>query len=528
MAVDARLSEQLLTASSKGLVGLVPLLLQKGASVNWTRSDGWTPLMSACGGGHLAVAQLLLDAGASVDAAADDGFTALMEACTGGHVDLVALLLEHGASIAHATPSGRTAVIMASLYGHTEVVGQLLSKGADPKPNKFTALHAASGNGQAGVVELLLRGTELAESEETSEALISACANGHAGVAQLLLEFGVSPCVSASDGTTALMKACMGSHREVAAELILRGANVEEALNSARRRKMPGVTRVLQRAVEEAQAMRGPRPEQRDLEKLVRKIEGPPKALKRSRHLSTGTASTSTAVAEPSETQTTAAAEHLDSSPRRQPESPFGTLELGETRFSRAFAGDDHGDQAETSCSDREVALEDDVEEEGEHFGQLGASGGLSGKEQENRPTDRPFVLPWRAVLERTAAKFPEHTDSRLASEGQSVRHMLAYCRSAFYTIEVLGEVEPSSPVSWASGALSRFARWQANHVERKSCCWTPRCQVLELRASQLFLSLFCRYFPCAFTHGSAELLEALGVWLSPAEVPLCHNERTS
>ena len=51
---------------------------------------------------------------------------------------------------------------------------------------------------------------------------------------------------------------------------------------------------------------------------------------------------------------------------RRQPESPFGTLELGETRFSRAFAGhsrlplpfilhcfvsagDDHCDQAATS-----------------------------------------------------------------------------------------------------------------------------------------------------------------------------------
>ena len=32
------------------------------------------------------------------------------------------------------------------------------------------------------MVELLLRGTELlAESEETSEALISACANGHPG-----------------------------------------------------------------------------------------------------------------------------------------------------------------------------------------------------------------------------------------------------------------------------------------------------------------------------------------------------------
>ena len=114
---------------------------------------------------------------------------------------------------------------------------------------------------EAGVVQLLLSGTEFVESEETSEALISACANGcpgqeiprdakdehrsthghagayrsmvlelashvlgleetalspptqrnlhlrHVGVAQLLLEFGVSPCVSASDGTTALMKA---------------------------------------------------------------------------------------------------------------------------------------------------------------------------------------------------------------------------------------------------------------------------------------------------------------------------------
>ena len=229
-------------------------------------------------------------------------------------------------------------------------------------------------------------------------------------------------------------------------------------MNSARRRKMPGVTRVLQRAVEEAQAMRGrgtggnrrprvcsesgqscraatrtarPR-EAREENRGAAEGEGSTpveagrfsadssllgEALKRSRHLSTGTASTSTAVAEPSATSPvrpvrvlpTAAArgpragfrsgrassagdsddgrcrapglvtedvgrcahealssilETLDC--RRQPESPFGTLELGETRFSRAFAGhsrlplliilhcfvaagDDHGDQAETS-----------------------------------------------------------------------------------------------------------------------------------------------------------------------------------
>ena len=48
----------------------------------------------------------------------------------------------------------------------------------------------------------------------------------------------------------------MGSHRDVASELIFHGASVEEAEQSARRRKMPGVLRVLTRAAEEAQKRR--------------------------------------------------------------------------------------------------------------------------------------------------------------------------------------------------------------------------------------------------------------------------------
>lgn len=106
------------------------------------------------GGGHLPVAQLLLDAGASVDAAAEDGFTALMEACTYGHSALVELLLQHGACIAHAARDS-TALILAALYGHLQVVELLLMKGADVRPGKFTALHAAAGNGQAMVVRRL-------------------------------------------------------------------------------------------------------------------------------------------------------------------------------------------------------------------------------------------------------------------------------------------------------------------------------------------------------------------------------------
>ncbi|CAK9073435.1 unnamed protein product [Durusdinium trenchii] len=437
---DERLSEQLLTACTKGLAGLVPLLLKKGASVNWTRSDGWTPLMSACSGGHLTVAQLLLDAGACVDAAAADGFTALMEACTAGHLELVGLLLIHGANISHATPSGRTAVILASLYGHTEVVELLLQHHADPRPNKFTALHAASGNGQAGVVQLLLREVPLmADSEEASGSFISACANGHLEAAQLLLEHGVSPCVASADGTTALMKACMGSHRDVAAELILYGASVEDALNTARRSKMPGVTRVLHRAVEEAMARRKEE-DCRGLDDLVQSIEGKKKGKKlqssKSSHFSSRTrshfsaASTSTALAF-SEGATETSPGRPEHAEQTDDEHEEGFVANPKCPFSgaswfKALASEDEGVDPFSPDGGREDA--DAVER-------------VDGAIEEDHGT-----VPWQRVLEETSGYFPESTSSRLDGYGLPVCRQMPIYGTACYTIEVLME-EPPSPI---------------------------------------------------------------------------------
>ena len=459
-----RLSEQLLTACNKGLASLVPLLLKKGASVNWSRSDGWTPLMSACSGGHLTVAQLLLDAGASVDAAAADGFTALMEACTAGRLELVDLLLEHQASIGHATPSGRTAVILASLYGHTEVVELLLNHHADCRPNKFTALHAASGNGQSAVVEILLR-TVTVDAEEASGAFISACANGHLQVAQLLLQHGVSPCVSSSDGTTALMKACMGSHRDVAAELILHGASVEDALSTARRSKMPGVMRVLHRAVEEAMSRSGS--EARDLDDLVQSIEGKKlektqKAKCRDRifrsHFSV--ASSSTALA---------ASEGATESPGR-PEA-----------------------EAEASATENEDIDEADILPSAIEVGKgschlTGASwfkpsfGEARPKRRQQVAPDEPdlvaepevyqeLAVPWDDLLQRTAAHFPETTANRLSqlAYGSNLQMpqlpMLPLYKTACYTIEVLME-EPPSPI-WIAAAANRAAARSGHQTDQ-------------------------------------------------------------
>eukprot|EP00435_Cladocopium_sp_Y103_P013713 s3814_g3.t1 len=463
-----RLSEQLLTACNKGLASLVPLLLKKGASVNWSRSDGWTPLMSACSGGHLTVAQLLLDAGASVDAAAADGFTALMEACTAGRFELVDLLLEHGASISHATPSGRTAVILASLYGHTEVVELLLNHQADCRPNKFTALHAASGNGQSAVVELLLRKVPV-DAEEASGAFISACANGHLEVAQLLLQHGVSPCVSSSDGTTALMKACMGSHRDVAAELILHGASVEDALSTARRSKMPGVMRVLHRAVEEAMSRSGS--EARDLDDLVHSIEGKKlekKALKRDRifrsHFSVASTSTAfaasegatespgrpeneagaTATASPEATEDEA--EDIDEAdiPIASIGGPIGekgTCQLSGASWFKALSFDDDATRSQerqrrrhaqsvstvgTAATEAQVRVDsDDCNDHDDH----------DDHDQIQDPIPPPG-RPWDNILQTTAGYFPETTANRLSQLAYGSTLQMPLYKTACYTIE--------------------------------------------------------------------------------------------
>ena len=433
--------------------------------------------MSACSGGHLTVAQLLLDAGASVDAAAADGFTALMEACTAGRLELVDLLLEHGASISHATPSGRTAVILASLYGHTEVVELLLNHHADCRPNKFTALHAASGNGQSAVVELLLRKVPV-DAEEASGAFISACANGHLEVAQLLLQHGVSPCVSSSDGTTALMKACMGSHRDVAAELILHGASVEDALSTARRSKMPGVMRVLHRAVEEAMSRSGS--EARDLDDLVHSIEGKKlekKALKRDRifrsHFSVASTSTAFAASEgatesPGRPENeagataTASPEATDEEDIDEADIPIapigqkGTCQLSGASWFKALSFDD-----------ADATRKSERQERRRHAQSVGTAAPAQVRvdSQDLQDLDLqdpmdpipPPCRPWDDILQTTAKHFPETTANRLSQLAYGSTLQMPLYKTACYTIEVLME-EPPSPIWSASHAANRVA----------------------------------------------------------------------
>lgn len=148
-------STALMYASSKGYVGIVNKLLQRGADVNVKspkdRLDS-TALTLAAGNGHDAVLELLLKAGADIDWRTErDGFSALMLAAELGHWSTVSILLSAGASQDLKDRNGNTACDLATANGHGAVTKVLddfylargLAKRCRPGTNK-TGMPAAN------------------------------------------------------------------------------------------------------------------------------------------------------------------------------------------------------------------------------------------------------------------------------------------------------------------------------------------------------------------------------------------------
>jgi len=88
----------LILAARAGQVGLVRLLLERGADVNARdKETEATALIAAAHQGHLQVVELLLQKGADVNAKDKNGRSALSEAARYSHEDVAKLLKERGA-----------------------------------------------------------------------------------------------------------------------------------------------------------------------------------------------------------------------------------------------------------------------------------------------------------------------------------------------------------------------------------------------------------------------------------------------
>ncbi|KAJ3277446.1 hypothetical protein HK104_003293 [Borealophlyctis nickersoniae] len=174
------------SAAAKGPVGVVQLLLDKGADLH---RHGRSVLGLAAGGGHADIVQLLFDKGVELR---DDGVgrtgIIVCEAAKRGHLEVVRLLLEKGADMHFG---GYHALQWAAGKGRLEVARLLLKKGADVHAGDDEALCLAAGNGHLEVVRLLLENGANVHAQG-EEALRSAVEKGRVKVVRLLLENGVN------------------------------------------------------------------------------------------------------------------------------------------------------------------------------------------------------------------------------------------------------------------------------------------------------------------------------------------------
>jgi ankyrin repeat protein len=124
----------LMLASMERHLGVVRVLVDKGASINERGPKGWTALWLACTDGHAPVVRLLLEKGADPTIAAEGGATPLMVASDKGHPEIVRMLLDHpsGDAILNLRDArGGTALWVACFYGRAGVARTQLERGAD-------------------------------------------------------------------------------------------------------------------------------------------------------------------------------------------------------------------------------------------------------------------------------------------------------------------------------------------------------------------------------------------------------------
>lgn len=170
------------------------MLLYNGADVNLQGKYHGSALHTASYRGHIDVVQILLDNKADVNLQSRFGIRPLMVASANGHEEVVQMWLENGADVNIRSNQWfcfRNALGEASYKDYKEKVR--LTQVYGDNVNLWTggpgsALQIASAKGYKDVVELLL--TNIKYRDSIGSALQKAATRGHKEIVQILLDRG--------------------------------------------------------------------------------------------------------------------------------------------------------------------------------------------------------------------------------------------------------------------------------------------------------------------------------------------------
>lgn len=193
--------------------------------------------------GSVEMVSLLLEFGADVELTNSQGCTALSLAAARGHCDVVRRLAAAGASLGHTDMAGQCPLVHAARHARLSVVGYLLAcdwvvngvqESSDFEVGREEAAQqavvAAAAQGHEPIVEYLLDMAEVKVDRPDSltgeTALTIAAAHGSTAAVSALLARGADPAAVNAKGLSPLMLAARDGHWG-AAERLLQGTKTE-------------------------------------------------------------------------------------------------------------------------------------------------------------------------------------------------------------------------------------------------------------------------------------------------------------
>jgi ankyrin repeat protein len=204
----------------EGNVAEAQRLVRAGADVSLANKYGATPMSLAAEVGNTNILKILLEAGANADSPNPDGQTALMAVARTGIVAAAQVLLDHRATVdAKEKFGGQTALMWASARRHPEMMQLLISKGADVNARSTDRDYQRHVTAEGRPKNL--------DSGGLTPLLYAARENCIACV-EVLLKSKADIDLPDPDGVSPLVVAILNANWDLARQLILAGADVNQ------------------------------------------------------------------------------------------------------------------------------------------------------------------------------------------------------------------------------------------------------------------------------------------------------------